>query len=153
MWLCGRGRKVKQGREPLTPPPTVLHAEAAEDGAVCLDGTPSAYYFRPGNGTGANKVGLVPVLVMAAAVAPPARSPRYYILFTRLPKFYIHHQGGGWCESLDSCLGRSKTDLGSSKNYPATASLGSGYFSSDPTVNPMMCVLPRLASSPLPPAP
>ena len=55
-------------------------------------------------------------------------------------KFYIHQQGGGWCESLDSCLGRSKTDLGSSKNYPATASLGSGYFSSDPTVNPMMSV-------------
>lgn len=22
---------------------------------------------------------------------------------------YIHHEGGGWCESLDDCLGRSKT--------------------------------------------
>ena len=23
-------------------------------------------------------------------------------------KWYIHHQGGGWCESLDDCLDRSK---------------------------------------------
>jgi len=30
------------------------------------------------------------------------------------------------------------TDLGSSKNYPSTSDLGDGYFSQDPTVNPMM---------------
>lgn len=23
-------------------------------------------------------------------------------------KWYVHHQGGGWCESLDDCLSRSK---------------------------------------------
>lgn len=76
-------------------------------GAVCLDGTPGAYYHLPGTGSGANK-------------------------------WYIHHQGGGWCESMDDCLGRSKTGLGSSRGYPASASLGDGYFSTDPTQNPLM---------------
>jgi len=53
-------------------------------------------------------------------------------------KWYIHHQGGGWCESMDDCLSRSKVDLGSSKNYPATANLGGGYFSTDASQNPLM---------------
>ena len=53
-------------------------------------------------------------------------------------KWYIHHQGGGWCESLDDCLGRSRGALGSSTSYPATASLGGGYFDVDPSNNPQM---------------
>jgi len=53
-------------------------------------------------------------------------------------KWYIHHQGGGWCESMDDCLERSRGDLGSSKAYPPTAGLGGGYFSSDPKENPLM---------------
>merc|ERR1712166_141361 len=82
-------------------------SEAAKTGALCLDGSPGAYYHLPGSGSGADK-------------------------------WYIHHQGGGWCESLDDCLGRSKTDLGSSKRYPATADLGGGYFSTDASQNPLM---------------
>eukprot|EP00729_Bicosta_minor_P014737 gene14737-17303_t len=77
------------------------------NGAVCLDGTPGAYYHLPGTGSGANK-------------------------------WYVHHQGGGWCESLDDCLSRSKGGLGSSKSYPPTMNLGGGYFSTDPTQNPLM---------------
>ena len=50
---------------------------------MCLDGSSPAYYFYPGNGTGANK-------------------------------WYVHHEGGGWCESLDDCKDRAGTDLGSS---------------------------------------
>eukprot|EP00052_Salpingoeca_macrocollata_P021749 m.187067 g.187067 ORF g.187067 m.187067 type:complete len:401 (-) comp21615_c0_seq2:1536-2738(-) len=84
-----------------------LKDEAQSDGAVCLDGTPSAYYFKQGTGSGANK-------------------------------WYIHHQGGGWCESLDSCYERAHTDLGSSAKYPANSSLSGGYFDSDPAVNPQM---------------
>lgn len=84
-----------------------LMEEGAKNGAMCLDGTPGAYYHSPGNGNGTNK-------------------------------WYIHMQGGGWCENLDSCLGRSGGDLGSSKNYPATANLGGGYFDNNPAVNPMM---------------
>jgi hypothetical protein len=82
--------------------------EAAErTGAVCLDGSPAAYYHRKGTGTGANK-------------------------------WYIHHQGGGWCESLEDCLGRSKTALGSSARYANTSHQNVGYFSTSPEVNPMM---------------
>ena len=60
----------------------------------------------------------------------------------------IHHQGGGWCESLDDCLGRSNSTLGSSKGYPTTAALGGGYFSTDPAVNPLMCEVPNVCPPP-----
>merc|ERR1719183_1221361 len=53
-------------------------------------------------------------------------------------KWYIHHQGGGWCESMDDCLSRSQGGLGSSKGFPATANLGGGYFDTDATQNPLM---------------
>jgi len=53
-------------------------------------------------------------------------------------KWYIHHQGGGWCESLDDCLGRSKGGLGSSAKYAATSAQNGGYFSTSPVENPMM---------------
>jgi len=89
----------------FSPQAYFLKQAAADDGAVCLDGTPGAYYFRAGSDS---------------------------------TKWYIHHQGGGWCESPEDCLDRSTTDLGSSSKYPATASLGGGYFSQDPAVNPMM---------------
>jgi len=85
----------------------VLLSGAASSGAVCLDGTPGAYYFKPGTGSG-------------------------------MSKWYIHHEGGGWCSSLGDCHGRSLTNLGSSKAYPASVNLDGGYFSSNPQVNPQM---------------
>ena len=51
---------------------------------------------------------------------------------------YIHQQGGGWCESPSDCLGRSKTDLGSSKTFAKNMSFASGYLSYLPAENPMM---------------
>jgi hypothetical protein len=74
---------------------TNLSAAALSDGAVCLDGTPAFYYFRPGSGTGSNK-------------------------------WYLHHKGGGWCESLDDCLSRSLGSGGSSKGYPPTQVITDG---------------------------
>jgi hypothetical protein len=55
-------------------------------------------------------------------------------------KWVIFHQGGGWCGSLMDCEGRSKTDLGSSKNYPATSDLtaASRILSNDANANPLM---------------
>lgn len=85
----------------------LLEDAAKSTGAVCLDGSPGAFYLRPGSGSGATK-------------------------------YYIHHQGGGWCESLADCLGRSKGGLGSSKGYGPTMTNDVGYFSQDPSVNPMM---------------
>jgi hypothetical protein len=84
---------------------TFLTEAAARDGAVCLDGSPAAYYFFQG-----------------------AKSTSYY----------IHQEGGGWCNSDEDCLSRSKTALGSSKSYAATISQTTGYFSPDPAINPLM---------------
>lgn len=57
-----------------------------------MDGTPPAYYF-------------------SAGIGPNQKN------------FVIYFEGGGWCglglngDVLEDCLGRSKTDLGSSSNY------------------------------------
>jgi len=80
---------------------------AMQDGAVCLDGSAAAYYFRPGTGDGARK-------------------------------WFIHHQGGGFCTSLGDCYGRSTGGLGSSKGYGPTMDLGGGYFSNNAQTNPLM---------------
>lgn len=53
-------------------------------------------------------------------------------------KWYIHHQGGGWCESWDDCLSRSGGSLGSTLKDPPVEQMSSGYDSVDPAVNPMM---------------
>ena len=50
-------------------------------------------------------------------------------------KWYLHHQGGGWCESWDDCLARSKQALGSSKGYPNSTNLAGSYFDPSPSVN------------------
>lgn len=57
---------------------------------------------------------------------------------TGATKWYIHHEGGGWCSSIPACQGRSLTDLGSSKGYAQTVSPNYGYFSTDPAANPLM---------------
>lgn len=70
--------------------------------SLCLDGTPGAYYISKG---------------------------------TDPHRFVIYFEGGGWCGSHDlastteSCYGRSKGDLGSSKNYPETVSFSEGILS------------------------
>eukprot|EP00040_Diaphanoeca_grandis_P032659 m.198465 g.198465 ORF g.198465 m.198465 type:complete len:410 (-) comp32695_c3_seq1:82-1311(-) len=57
-------------------------------------------------------------------------------------KWYIHHEGGGWCYDLGSCEGRAHTALGSTTPSVSkdgnTSNLGGGYFDTDPTVNPQM---------------
>ena len=49
---------------------------------------------------------------------------------TEKNKFILYFEGGGWCGSADGseaalkdCHGRSKTDLGSSKKYPDSATI------------------------------
>eukprot|EP01130_Rhizamoeba_saxonica_P006910 TRINITY_DN2773_c0_g1_i1.p1 TRINITY_DN2773_c0_g1~~TRINITY_DN2773_c0_g1_i1.p1 ORF type:complete len:234 (-),score=43.36 TRINITY_DN2773_c0_g1_i1:456-1106(-) len=90
-------------------PKQLLSEAAKNEGAVCIDGSPPAYYYWPGEGDGANH-------------------------------WYIHHQGGGWCYDSKACFSRSKTQLGSSKNYPDSVDLSKmgGYFSGNPSINPMM---------------
>lgn len=50
-------------------------------------------------------------------------------------KWMIYFQGGGWCYSEADCVGRSKTNLGSSKNWAPTGSMG-GMLSSNNVSNP-----------------
>ena len=70
-----------------------LTEAAAEKGAVCLDGSPAAYYIRP-------------------PLTPPSGD-------APVNQWLIFHEGGGWCNGDANCYDRSQTDLGSSKNYPA----------------------------------
>ncbi len=70
----------------------VFLTDAAARGAVCIDGSPAAYYIRTMNGAG----------VLA--------NPEKWIIFM---------EGGGWASSLPGSVERASTDLGSSKGYPA----------------------------------
>ena len=53
-------------------------------------------------------------------------------------KWFIHQQGGGWCYSIQDCVGRSKGSLGSTSKDPKTRNLGGGYFAFDNKSNPLM---------------
>jgi len=54
-------------------------------------------------------------------------------------KWLIHHEGGGWCESLDDCVDRSKTVLGSSSSYPEEFNYTAvDFFSRNSTENPTL---------------
>ncbi|CAJ1326796.1 unnamed protein product [Effrenium voratum] len=91
----------------------VLLKDAAQQGAVCLDGSPAGYFFEPGWGSGADE-------------------------------WIIHFQGGGWCISLEDCLTRSNSSLGSSsfweKEKDSILRWGDGgvhgYLSNQSQVNP-----------------
>jgi len=78
--------------------------------AKCIDGSPPAYYFRPGEEDGAKK-------------------------------WHIHFIGGAWCSNLKACSLRSKSNLGSSLNYPKclddTAFTGT-YLEKNKETNPIL---------------
>jgi hypothetical protein len=84
-----------------------------ESGARCLDGSPAALYYSEGSDTNKNK-------------------------------FMVFFEGGGFCggaslaNTLESCYQRSRTDLGSSANYPATRIFSNrGILSGTREVNPL----------------
>jgi hypothetical protein len=85
----------------------VFLTEAATKGAVCIDGSPGAYYIRTVNAAG-----------------QPA-DPTKWVIFM---------EGGGWTSSLSGSVRRAKTDLGSSKGYPAHIGgmEGDGMFEAPP---------------------
>lgn len=51
-------------------------------------------------------------------------------------KLIMHLEGGGWCYNEDDCVERSRTALGSSKNWPPTA-IFNGFLSDNPFTNPL----------------
>jgi len=62
-------------------------------GAMCLDGSPAAYYFRAATAT------------------------------ENSTKWLLFLQGGGWCYNENDCLGRTETDRGSSKEMPSNLTI------------------------------
>lgn len=79
-----------------------LTAAAQTAGAVCLDGSPAAYYIR----------------------APMNKSA------SDVDSWVVFMEGGGWCGSDANCLSRAKTPLGSSTTYPTNivSAEGTGLF-------------------------
>jgi len=61
----------------------------------------------------------------------------YYISVGSSNRFYIYHQGGGWCSDLSDCLQRSKSPLGSSSTWGPTMGFDND-MSRDPKVNSLM---------------
>jgi len=53
-------------------------------------------------------------------------------------KWYVHHEGGGWCVNVADCYKRSTTNLGSTSTDGPTVDINDSYFSIDPNVNPQM---------------
>ena len=90
---------------PPPPPPSpslytrVLLTDAVASGAVCLDGSPGAFYIRK------------PISTAAATTSTTGTDNNKWTLFM---------EGGGWCAGDENCLWRAGTDLGSSKAYPPT---------------------------------
>ena len=82
-------------------------------GAVCLDGTPAGFYYSAATST------------------------------TNSNDWQLYFQGGGWCYDEEDCWGRSKTNLGSSKNWAKTSSMG-GIMSDDCDTNPDFCNFNRV---------
>jgi hypothetical protein len=63
----------------------------------------------------------------------------FYIIRNPIDKWVIFLKGGGWCYTLDDCVGRSGTADGSSTGYSLPfnpAEGGNGILSSDPDRNP-----------------
>ena len=75
---------------------------------------------------------------MQGAVCLDGSPPGYYIrpgYGNGTDKWIIHLEGGGWCKNESDCYERSKTDLGSSKNWLPSMALN-GFLSDNSTVNP-----------------
>ena len=94
--------------------------------ARCLDGSPGAYYIRTPP---------PPSPLSPSSPSSPSSPP---------PRFYIYQEGGGFCTSLDDCLSRSNTSLGSSlpRFWPTRGNLTQWApfmgFDADPHRNPLL---------------
>eukprot|EP00040_Diaphanoeca_grandis_P012350 m.62645 g.62645 ORF g.62645 m.62645 type:complete len:433 (-) comp23183_c0_seq1:69-1367(-) len=86
------GIKFGDTTDPAAMKLTIMKDELA-NGAMCLDGSPTGYYFAP------------------------ATDPKH------ANDWQVYFQGGGWCYDAEDCLGRSKGRLGSSTSWPPTSSI------------------------------
>jgi hypothetical protein len=78
------------------------------------------------------------VLTDPGAICLDGSPYSYYISAgTAATKFYLNHQGGGWCQTTDECAQRAQTALGSSVNWTSTVDM-SDAMSRDAGDNPLM---------------
>jgi len=81
-----------------------------------------------------------------AAVCLDGTLPAFYLWEgAESKRFTIHHEGGGWCGSLEDCATRSRGSLGSSRSWPNSTDFqdfvdgwGAWYLSNDEGINPLM---------------
>jgi hypothetical protein len=79
---------------PATAMTLTMLTSAVQQGAMCLDGTATGYYYSPATNT------------------------------SNANDWQIYFEGGGWCYSEADCYGRSKTALGSSTTWAQSVSVG-----------------------------
>jgi uncharacterized protein (DUF779 family) len=65
-------------------------------------------------------------------------SPAFYLRQGTKNKWHVHFEGGGWCFDKEQCYLRSKTHLGSSRNYPKCIWTHGNYLSDEMSESPMM---------------
>ena len=114
---------------------------ALNDGSAAFYGQALQVSKMNDDNSTAKQVLLSDYVKMTGAACLDGTPGAYYIrkgVGSGINKWYIHHQGGGWCESWDDCLGRSSTRLGSSSSYAPAMDLKGGYFDATPAENPMM---------------
>jgi uncharacterized protein (DUF779 family) len=95
--------------------------------ATCLDGSPGAYYIRPGSATADNIM----------RVNDKSNNNN-----NNNNKVFLHIEGGGWCcdTCSETCYERSKTSFGSTANDTNTQlddfAYKKAYYNMNKTINP-----------------
>lgn len=106
----------------------VLTMYLSQDGAVCLDGSPGAYYWRQGSGSGAQSW----ILFfegggwLRSHPSHKLLTPSLCLFGTRLTSRALHRRAGfaDAVGGFDSCLSRSEGGLGSTKGIEPTMHAG-----------------------------
>jgi len=70
--------------------------------ALCLDGSPGAFWFAPGSGTG-----IIYKIVIDVSLNILSKELNAWHKYEGASKFIFHHQGGGWCISHPECIARA----------------------------------------------
>jgi hypothetical protein len=81
----------------------------------------------------------VPLNSYPLATCLDGSSGRYYLRpGAETRKFFIFHEGGGFCGSEDDCAQRANTSLGSTVDDSPTMALTDSYFSRDEELSPLL---------------
>jgi hypothetical protein len=110
---------------------------AQQTGAVCLDGSAPGFYIQQNPASTkwiVSGLQLFQQWIVTLGLCPTL----FFASFVLITALQVFIQGGGWCYDEQDCLGRSKTELGSSKAYTPTIQddEARGPFDNNSTYNP-----------------